>query len=228
MTLYGITDPARAGERTPTFTFTLPGITPRQVCEQLAQRGILGWDGNYYALGIMDRLGLEGRGGATRLGFLRYHRAKRSTARWRRSARSRAPEPPARSAALCSCSPADVAELVDAHGSGPCGRKVVEVQVLSSAPRNKRNPAGGGSARRADPGHQQALKRAQNRRHRVSADWVARSAFDGPGRRAAAPSALPWGGAVRDLHDGRHGDVSRRRWLAARIELSRSNQQRQQ
>jgi cysteine desulfurase family protein (TIGR01976 family) len=72
MTLYGITDPARAGERTPTFTFTLPGITPRQVCEQLAQRGILGWDGNYYALGIMDRLGLEGRGGATRLGFLRY------------------------------------------------------------------------------------------------------------------------------------------------------------
>jgi cysteine desulfurase family protein (TIGR01976 family) len=72
MTLYGITDPARAGERTPTFTFTLPGITPRQVCEQLAERGILGWDGNYYALGIMDRLGLEGRGGATRLGFLRY------------------------------------------------------------------------------------------------------------------------------------------------------------
>src|SRR5690242_815225 len=29
---------------------------------------------------------------------------------------------------------ADVAELVDAHGSGPCGRKPVEVQVLSSAP----------------------------------------------------------------------------------------------
>jgi selenocysteine lyase/cysteine desulfurase len=72
MTLYGITDPARAGERTPTFTFTLPGITPREICEQLAERGILGWDGNYYALGIMDRLGLEGRGGATRLGFLRY------------------------------------------------------------------------------------------------------------------------------------------------------------
>ena len=72
MTLYGITDPARAGERTPTFTFTLPGITPRQVCEQLADRGILAWDGNYYALGIMDRLGLEGHGGATRLGFLRY------------------------------------------------------------------------------------------------------------------------------------------------------------
>ena len=72
MTLYGISDAARAAERTPTFTFTLPGIAPRQVCEQLAGRGILAWDGNYYALGIMERLGLEGRGGATRLGFLRY------------------------------------------------------------------------------------------------------------------------------------------------------------
>ena len=29
---------------------------------------------------------------------------------------------------------ADVAELADAHGSGPCSRKGVEVQVLSSAP----------------------------------------------------------------------------------------------
>src|SRR5262252_4011785 len=28
---------------------------------------------------------------------------------------------------------ADVAELVDAHGSGPCGLRLVEVQVLSSA-----------------------------------------------------------------------------------------------
>ena len=32
---------------------------------------------------------------------------------------------------------ADVAELVDAHGSGPCGLRLVEVQVLSSALRPK-------------------------------------------------------------------------------------------
>jgi hypothetical protein len=30
-----------------------------------------------------------------------------------------------------------VAELADAHGSGPCTRKGVEVQVLSSAPNHK-------------------------------------------------------------------------------------------
>ena len=99
MTLYGITDPARAGERTPTFTFTLPGITPRQVCEQLAERGILGWDGNYYALGIMDRLGLEGRGGATppRLPPLHDRRRGRPHARGHRRDRprlSRRPEGP--------------------------------------------------------------------------------------------------------------------------------------
>src|SRR5262249_36587016 len=37
---------------------------------------------------------------------------------------------------------ADVAELADAQPSGGCGRKVVEVQVLSSAPtrRKFRNP----------------------------------------------------------------------------------------
>src|SRR5437764_883200 len=32
------------------------------------------------------------------------------------------------------CGRAKVAELVDAHGSGPCGGNPVEVQVLSSAP----------------------------------------------------------------------------------------------
>jgi hypothetical protein len=38
---------------------------------------------------------------------------------------------------------ADVAELVDAHGSGPCGSNPVEVRVLSSASRRK--PRSGGA-----------------------------------------------------------------------------------
>src|SRR5438552_19102456 len=37
---------------------------------------------------------------------------------------------------------ADVAELVDAHGSGPCGLRPVEVQVLSSAWRPRRGSVG--------------------------------------------------------------------------------------
>jgi selenocysteine lyase/cysteine desulfurase len=31
------------------------------------------WDGNYYALEIMERLGLEGSGGAVRVGFCHYN-----------------------------------------------------------------------------------------------------------------------------------------------------------
>ena len=45
--------------------------------------------------------------------------------------RSPRPDPGAREATMPLR--ADVAELVDAHGSGPCARKGVEVQVLSSA-----------------------------------------------------------------------------------------------
>ena len=75
----------------------------------------------------------RGQGGGVRVGFLHYtteDEVERMLEALRAIARG---EPTARSAALCSCGPADVAELVDAHGSGPCGRKVVEVQVLSSA-----------------------------------------------------------------------------------------------
>src|SRR6266540_4060372 len=45
---------------------------------------------------------------------------------------------------------ADVAELVDAHGSGPCGGNPVEVQVLSSALPDRRAP-GRTSSRRSVP-----------------------------------------------------------------------------
>ena len=31
-------------------------------------------------------------------------------------------------------SQADMAELADAHGSGPCGSNIVEVRILLSAP----------------------------------------------------------------------------------------------
>ena len=73
LTLYGIADPDRTGERTPTFALRLEGRTPRAVAEELDRRGIFAWDGNYYALAIMERLGLEASGGAVRIGFCHYH-----------------------------------------------------------------------------------------------------------------------------------------------------------
>jgi cysteine desulfurase family protein (TIGR01976 family) len=71
--LYGIADLARVDERTPTFSLRLDGRPPRQVAEALGDEGIFVWDGNYYALAVMERLGLEETGGAVRVGFCHYH-----------------------------------------------------------------------------------------------------------------------------------------------------------
>ncbi|HEX6262347.1 MAG TPA: cysteine desulfurase-like protein [Actinomycetota bacterium] len=71
--LYGIGDPERVDQRTPTFAIRVGGQHPRSTAEKLARRGIFVWDGNYYALAIMERLGLENSGGAVRIGFCHYH-----------------------------------------------------------------------------------------------------------------------------------------------------------
>src|SRR5712691_4967842 len=62
--LWGIADPARAGERTPTFALRVAGESPRETTEELGRRGLFAWDGNYFALAVMERLGLEASGGA--------------------------------------------------------------------------------------------------------------------------------------------------------------------
>lgn len=71
--LYGISDPGRVGERTPTFAVRVGDQHPADTAKALAERGIFVWDGNYYALELMDRLGLEGTGGAVRIGFCHYN-----------------------------------------------------------------------------------------------------------------------------------------------------------
>ena len=69
--LYGIADPGRVSERTPTFCFNIGDRPPREVAERLAERDIYVWDGDYYALAPMKALGLSERG-AVRAGFLHY------------------------------------------------------------------------------------------------------------------------------------------------------------
>ncbi len=71
--LYGIADEQRVAERVPTFSFTLQGFTPRQVAERLAEKGIYVWDGNFYALAVTERLGLENQGGLIRVGATHYN-----------------------------------------------------------------------------------------------------------------------------------------------------------
>lgn len=71
--VYGITDPARLDERVPTVSFTWEGRRPRDIAAALGEQGIFVWDGNYYALAVTERLGLEGRGGMVRVGAVHYN-----------------------------------------------------------------------------------------------------------------------------------------------------------
>jgi cysteine desulfurase family protein (TIGR01976 family) len=71
--IYGLTASEDLVRRVPTVAITLDGHTPRALAERLAERGIFCWDGNYYALTIMERLGLEGKGGALRIGMAHYN-----------------------------------------------------------------------------------------------------------------------------------------------------------
>jgi len=71
--VYGITDTKRLEERVPTCAFTLTGKSPRQVAEELDESSIFVWDGNYYALAVTERLGLENSGGMVRVGPVHYN-----------------------------------------------------------------------------------------------------------------------------------------------------------
>ncbi|MDP9344097.1 MAG: cysteine desulfurase-like protein [Actinomycetota bacterium] len=71
--LWGIADPTRVAERTPTFAVRVGGQHPRHTSEELARRGVWVWDGNYFALEIMERLGLQQTGGTVRIGFCHYN-----------------------------------------------------------------------------------------------------------------------------------------------------------
>lgn len=71
--LYGPADPNHLELRVPTFSFTLQGHSPRQVAEYLADHAINIWDGNFYALAVTERLGLEEAGGLIRVGAVHYN-----------------------------------------------------------------------------------------------------------------------------------------------------------
>jgi selenocysteine lyase/cysteine desulfurase len=71
--VYGITDVERLDERTPTFAVSLAGFTPAELSTTLGAEGIFVWDGHYYAIAVMERLGLLDKGGLVRIGFVHYN-----------------------------------------------------------------------------------------------------------------------------------------------------------
>jgi cysteine desulfurase family protein (TIGR01976 family) len=71
--LYGVNDISRLEERVPTFSFTLKGWSPRDLATELGRNNIYTWDGNFYALAVTERLGLESKGGLLRSGAVHYN-----------------------------------------------------------------------------------------------------------------------------------------------------------
>ena len=71
--IYGVTDLKRLDERVPTVSFTLEGQHPRDVAEKLDKEGFYVWDGHYYALAVVERLGLLDSGGMVRVGAAHYN-----------------------------------------------------------------------------------------------------------------------------------------------------------
>lgn len=79
--VYGPTERNRLEERVPTISFTLTvgagseirHVHPRRLSETFAKEDIYVWDGNYYALAVTERLGLEESGGMVRVGPVHYN-----------------------------------------------------------------------------------------------------------------------------------------------------------
>jgi len=71
--IYGIVEAKDFGHRTPTFAIRLSNMTPPEIARRLGEQGIFVWDGNFYALEVTTRLGVEESGGVVRIGLAHYN-----------------------------------------------------------------------------------------------------------------------------------------------------------
>ena len=69
-TLYG---PPDGHPRTSTVSFTYDGYTASHVAKYLGSRGVFVWAGHFYALRLIERLGLNDKGGLIRVGIAPYN-----------------------------------------------------------------------------------------------------------------------------------------------------------
>jgi cysteine desulfurase family protein (TIGR01976 family) len=71
--VYGITEPEKFNWRTPTVGITIAGKKPPEVAKMLGEKGIFTWHGNFYAIELTEKLGLETSGGLLRIGLAHYN-----------------------------------------------------------------------------------------------------------------------------------------------------------
>jgi len=73
--ILGLTSDADMERRTPTAAITIDGVIPHDAAVALGEQGIAVWDGDFYATGLMERLGLLEGGGVVRVGLTHYNTA---------------------------------------------------------------------------------------------------------------------------------------------------------
>lgn len=73
LTIHGITDPKRLGDRVPTVSFTVDGIVPETIVRQMNAENIFLWSGHNYAWEIVHQLGIPAEQGVVRIGIAHYN-----------------------------------------------------------------------------------------------------------------------------------------------------------
>ncbi len=71
--IYGLTEREAMSSRVATVSIRKEGTTPEQLATALAAENIFTWNGNFYALSISERLGVESSGGLLRIGLVHYN-----------------------------------------------------------------------------------------------------------------------------------------------------------
>lgn len=72
LTLYGVGQSCHK-KRTPTFAITSSKYTPELMAKTLGEQNICVWNGHFYAIGLIEQLGLKDSGGVLRVGFMHYN-----------------------------------------------------------------------------------------------------------------------------------------------------------
>ena len=72
VSIVGLTADADVDRRTPTAAVTIRGVGPHDAARRLGDAGIAVWDGDFYATGLIERLGLA-PDGVVRIGLTHYN-----------------------------------------------------------------------------------------------------------------------------------------------------------
>jgi len=71
--LYGLVNPDDLDRRVPTVSITSDRFSPAEIAARLDNENIFVWDGHFYAVSAIERLGLLNRGGLLRIGLCHYN-----------------------------------------------------------------------------------------------------------------------------------------------------------